>query len=541
VSSLREHIAGSFRSPMMLLGAAAGVVLLVACANLSNLLLARGHARRKELAVRSALGADRRRLIRQLTVESLTLASLGGLIGVVIAYGVTQIVANTTAVTIPMLSAASVDTNVLAFTVITTMVVGLLIGLVPALQFSRANEATLINDSSRGSTEGKRSAALREILVVGEVALALVLLVGGGLLLRSFLHVLDVDLGFQPHGVVAWEVEATRDYETRIERTAFYRDVADQVAALPGIDAVSFTDTPPLGRNRSWGVRALGVEYPDGNPSAFPRIIDWRYLDLMDIPLIVGRQFTVDDLDETARVVILNDYAADALFPGQDPLGQTIVTIGRELEVVGVAGDVRHQSLEQDSGLEMYLPMTQTGYGALVMVVQSSLPIGSLARSVRATLETADPMMPNGDFWTMNSVVDRSVSPRRFILVLVGAFAGSALLLAALGIYAVLSFSVSQRIPEIGIRMALGESAGNVLRRVVGRTLVLAGIGVAVGAVASFIVSRLMQSLLFGIGSTDVTTFATMAMLLLSVSALAGFLPARRAAGTDPIEALRGD
>jgi predicted permease len=540
VTGLHDQIAGDFRGAMVLLAAAAGVVMLVACANLSNLLLARGQTRRKEMAIRSTLGADRLRLVRQLTVESLTLASFGGLLGVVLAYGVTRAVAGTTAVSIPMLSSVSIDGTALLFTLVVTIVAGLLIGIVPALQYSQAREAEVINDSSRGSTEGRRSAAFREGLVVGEVALACVLLVSGGLLLRSFLSVLDVDLGFQPAGAVAWEVETTRSYDSLSERAAFYYELLDRVEALPGVDGAGFTDTPPLGRNRSWGVRALGVEYAEGeSPSAFPRIVDWRYLTVMGIPLLAGRHFTADDNYDWPQVVILNETAAETLFPGQDPLGQSIVTGGGEWEVIGIVGNVRHQSLEESSGLEMYMPMTQIGYGALVMVVRSPLPVGTLAGSVRAAIQEADPMMPTGDFWTMEAVVDRSVSPRRFTLVLVGSFAGTALLLAALGIYAVLSFSVSQRIPEIGIRMALGESAATVLRPVVGRTMVLAGTGVAIGAVASFSVSRLMQSLLFGVGSTDVPSFAAMALILLVVSAVAGFLPARRASATDPIEALR--
>jgi predicted permease len=539
VTSLHNQIAGDFRGAMLLLAAAAGVVMLVACANLSNLLLARGQSRRKEMAIRSTLGADRWRLVGQLTVESLILALLGGLFGGLFAYGVTRVVANTTAVSIPMLSTISIDGAALLFTLVITIFAGLLIGIVPAFQYSKAREAEVINDSSRGSTEGRRSAAFREGLVVGEVALACVLLVSGGLLLRSFLSVLDVDLGFEPEGVVAWEVETTRDFPDFIERTAFYDQLLSRVEALPGVDAAGLTDTPPLGRNRSWSVQALGVEYPEGaTPTAFPRVVDRRYLSVMGIPLLAGRSFTADDDDESPSVIILNRNAAEMLFPGQDPVGQTVV-VGREREVIGIVDNVRHQSLEQSSGLEMYLPMTQIGYGALVMAVRSPLPLATLAPSIRAALQEADPMMPTGDFWEMQDVVDRSVSPRRFILILVAAFASTALMLAALGIYAVLSFSVSQRVPEIGIRMALGESAANVLGRVVGRTIMLAGTGIAIGAVASFAVSRLMQSLLYGIGSTDAPTFIGMAVILLSVSAVAGFLPARRAAATDPIEALR--
>ncbi len=541
VTGLHEKIAGDFRGAMMLLAAAAAVVLLVVCTNLSNLLLARGHARRREMAIRSTLGAGPLRLVRQWTVESLILAFLGGLVGVLLAGEVTRLLAGTSAISIPMLSRVSVDGTTLLFTLILTIGVGVLIGIVPALQFTRARQHTVIEDSSRGSTEGRRGTAVREGLVVGEVALACVLLVSGGLLLRSFLSVLDVDLGFRPEGVAAWEFQTRRSFANLVERTAFFDELIRRVEAIPGVDAAGLTDTPPLGRNRAWSVGALGAEYQSGEQAvAFPRIVDSRYLSVMRIPLSAGRGFTVHDDDESARVVILNETAAETLFPGQDPLGQHVVIFDGEWEVIGIVGDVRHQSLEKSSGLEMYLPIAQAGgFQTLTMLVRSPLSLATLAVSVRGVLREVDPNIPSGDFWTLESVVDRSISPRRFILILVGAFAGIALALAALGIYAVLSFLVSQRVPEIGIRMALGESAAHVLRRVVGRTMVLALTGVAIGAAVGIVVSHLMQSLLYGIGSSDVPTFAGVAFILLSASAAASVLPAWRASRTDPIEALR--
>jgi putative ABC transport system permease protein len=542
VTGLRDHIAGDFRTAMLLLVAAAGAVMLVACANLSNLLLARGRKRSKEMAVRSALGADRRRLLRQLTVENLILALCGGVVGVFLAYAVTHLVATSSAIRIPLLDAVSLDLGALLFTLLVTLFAGLLVGVAPVLQLASGKEAASINDASRGSTEGKRSAAVREVLVVAEVALACVLLVGGGLLLRSFASVLDVELGFQPHGAVAWRVDTDREFENRETAVAYYDRVVTAVAAVPGVDGVGLTDTPPLGRNRGWGIRAKGVVYEEGQaPGAFPRMVDHRYLQVIGIPLLAGRQFTEHDDTKSGKVVIINETAAKTLFPGQDPIGRTVLILGPdEWQVIGVAKDVRHQSLEQGSGLEMYLTLAQTpGFAGLSMVVRSRLPVESVVGGIRAALREVDPALPSGDYQTLDSVVDRAVSPRRFILVVLGAFAGSALLLAALGIYAVLSYTVSQRIPEIGIRMALGESAARVQQRVVGRTLLLAGIGVAIGAALSFALSRLIQSLLYGVEPTDVVTFAGMAAILLFVSALAGYLPARRASRTDPLAALR--
>ena len=540
VSGLQDQIARGSRSAMLLLAAAAGTVMLIACANLSNLLLARGPKRRKEMAIRSVMGADRKRLVSQLMLESLMLSLCGSVIGVVIAYGATQAVAGTSAVKIPMLHAVSIDGTVLLFTLGVAVVAGLLIGIVPALQMSEGQEASTLRDSSRGASEGRRQTGVREVLVVAEVALACILLVAGGLLLRSFASVLNVELGFEPDGVVAWRVDTNRPFDDLPSRVTFYEQLVANIQAVPGVEAVGLSDCLPLGRNRSWGIRAM--DQPDDAEhrySAFPRIVDHRYLAAMEIPLLSGRHFNSQDTWETGRVVIINRTGAERMFPGEDPVGRFLLIGGPEWEVVGVVESVRHQSLEQAASIEMYMPLTQMRWNTLDMVVRSRLPAQSLLGGVRAAIQATDPTMPTGDFQTLNAVVDRAVSPRRFTLILLGAFAGAALLLAALGIYGVLSYTVSQRIPEIGIRMALGETGGQVLGRVVARTMTLAVLGVAIGAGGSLVVSRLIGSLLYGVGSGDPLTFVSMSAVLLSVAALAGFLPARRASRTDPMVALR--
>ena len=382
---------------------------------------------------------------------------------------------------------------------------------------------------------------MREVLVVGEVALAFVLLVGGSLLLRSFVSLLDVNLGFRPDGAVMWQLDAGRDFPNPDAQLAYYENLLARVRAVPGVDLAGVTDTPPLGRNRGWGIAAKGVVYEKGKvPGVFPRLVDSEYLRAMRIPLLAGRQLSPDDRAKSDKVVVLNHTAATTLFPDADPIGQTVLIVGREWQVVGVVSDVRHQALEEESGLEVYIPYAQfPDYGTMAMVVRSRVAAPALAKSVAAALRAADPALPVGDYQTLDAVVDRAVSPRRFILLILGGFAGTALLLAALGIYAVLSYSVSQRIREIGIRMALGESSSSVRRRVVGRTLLLAGAGVLIGAVVSIGASRLLRSLLYGIGPTDALSFAGTALLLVAVSSVAGFLPARRASKTDPIVALR--
>jgi len=542
VSGLQEKIAGSYRSAMFLLAAAAGTVLLIVCLNLSNLLLAKGAKRTKEMALRSALGATRSRLVRQLIVESLVLSLGGAVIGIAIAFGATRVVAGSNSLNIPLLRSVTIDGVALLFTLGLAIVVGLLMGIVPALQVTDGGGANTINDSSRGSSAGGRSTKLREALVVTEVAMACVLLVFGGLFLKSFQNVLDVELGFQPTQAVGWTLSTNRPFETLEETNAFFHQLIANVEAVPGVDAAGLTDALPLGRNRTWGgIRAAGVVYEnDEVPSAFPHIVDHRYLRAMRIPLVSGRQFTVNDTRERGGVVILNESAAKAAFQGQDPIGKTALINGNEWEVVGVVADVRHQSLEQASGVEMYFPFTQIwDFGTLDLVVRSRLPLESLVPSVAAALRATDPTMPTDEYQSLTDIVDRSVSPRRFMLLLLGTFGGTALVLAALGIYGVLSYSVTERIPEIGIRMALGESGSRILRRVVGRTLALAGVGVALGAVGSFVGTRLVGSLLYGVNPTDPVTFIAMAAILLSVSALAGYLPARRASRTDPTSAFR--
>lgn len=398
-----------------------------------------------------------------------------------------------------------------------------------------------MRDATRGSSQGRRQAGLREVLVVGEVATACILLVGGGLLMKSFARVLDVELGFEPGGVTAWRVDTNRPFDTMAASLVFYDQLVRKVESLPGVEAVGLSDCLPLGRNRSWGVRVQGVVYEQDSypPSAFPRIVDSRYLQAMGIDLLQGRHFTSDDNEESPRVIIINETGARILFQGEPALGRVLLTAGDEFEIVGVVADVRHQSLEEDSGIEMYIPMGQRGWPTLEMVVRSRLPVESLLGPVRAAMSATDPTMPTGDFRTLGSMVDRSVSPRRFTLILLGGFAGTALLLAALGIYGVLSYAVTQRVPEIGIRMAMGESRGQVLGRVVTRTMALAGVGGLLGIAASLGISRLMASLLYGVEATDPWTFLSMTGILLAVALLAGFFPARRASRTDPMVALR--
>jgi putative ABC transport system permease protein len=542
LNSLQEHISGRFQKALLVLLIAVGAVLLIACANLSNLLLARAASRRKEIAVRVALGASRGRLIRQMLTESTLLSCCGAIAGLVLAFAATRGLAGLNAMSIPLLASARVDGMALAFTVGIALVTGILFGLAPALQVSNADVHESIKENARGSSDGRRGAWMRNALVVGEIALACVLLVGAGLLMRSFARLLDVNLGFQPEQTAIWTIEPGQQYRTNVQRVALYRDVVRRMEALPGVASAGVTDCLPLGRNRTWYLGAKGVQYPVGQvPLAFPRLVDPGYISAMKIPLRAGRTFTDHDTADSEKVVVLNENAAKRLWPDRDAVGQIAIAGSGEVRVVGVVANVRHSSLEETSGLEMYFPLTQIGSGSVELVVRTRRPAESIAPEIRAALRAAEPALPTAEFRTLNDVVDRAVSPRKFVMLLLGGFAGLALVLASLGIYGVVSYSVTQRTQEIGIRMALGASAGHVQMRVLRETVVLALTGAAIGVVASVAAARLIESLLYGTQPGDIATFAGTLGMLTFVAAVAGYLPARRASRIDPMSALRAE
>lgn len=540
LTGLKDQISGRFRRAFLVLFGAVGCVLLIACTNLSNLLLARAATRRKEIAVRLALGASRARLVRQMLTESLLLACGGALLGLPLAFGLTRALAASKAFSIPLLQSVTIDGTALAFTLLVAFATGLIFGIVPAWHASGGDVHEDLKDASRGSSEGKRRAWVRQALVVSEVALACVLLVGAGLLIRSFKRLLEVDLGFRPEQAAAWRIETANRFQNDAQQVAFFNELIRSVEAVPGVESVGLTDTLPLGRNRSWSVGAKGVTYPQGQyPIAFPRIVDHGYLKTMRIPFRAGRDFTEHDTAESEKVLIINQAMAERLWPGQDAVGQ-IANVGRfERRIVGVVSNVRHSSLEEVSGLEMYLPITQSGSGSVELVVRTKLSTELVAPGVRAALGRVDPNLPTSEFQTLGQLVDQAASPKRLVTLLLGGFSLLALVLAALGIYGVISYSVTQRTNELGIRMALGARATDVLKLVIGQGMLPVAIGLALGLVAALVLTRLMASLLFGVSATDPMTFAGIAFLLAGVALVACWLPARRAAKIDPMIALR--
>jgi predicted permease len=540
---LPEHVRGNIRPALLILSCAVGAVMLIVCANLSSLMLARTAARRKEMAIRAALGAGRQRLIRQLLTESLILTACGAMLGILLALAATYGIAHLTAFNLPLLSSVQVNVRVLGFTVLVAMTTGLILGLAPAWQVSvlRLNASL----GQRGTNGSQEHSWVRGLLVVSEMAFACILLVGAGLLVRSLIKVLDVQLGFRPQSAAAMRIDPSSQYSTDSRKIAWLNEVLHRTTSIGGVEAAALTDSLPLGKNRTWGAGAKGKTYlPNQYPLAFVRMITEGYLKAMGMTLKQGRDLTEHDTRDGQQVMLINETMARALWPGENPIGKVILgACAGERQVVGIVSDVRHMALEKDSGNEMYVPMRQCGdsFARGELVVRSTLPLRLLGPAVEASLRPIAPDLPRGGMRPLTQLVDRAVSPRRFIVLLLTGFAGFALLLASLGIYGLISYSVNRRTQEIGIRMALGASTFDVQSRIVLRTLGLAGLGMLTGVAASWGLVRSMNGLLYGIASGDPLTFVGTALVLMAIAALAGYLPARRASKIDPMICLRAD
>jgi predicted permease len=540
VSRLSDHVSGRFRAAFYVLAGAVGVVMLIVCANLSNLLLARTAARHKEIAVRVALGAGRGRLIRQMLTESLVLSCSGALLGLVLAVGLTRLLARLDAFNIPLLANVRVDGGVLGFTALAAILAGLVFGLAPAFQGGSFSLHDSLKESSRGSSDSKRSVWLRGTLVVSEIVFACVLLVGAGLLIRSFLRVLEVDPGFRPENAATVRIDPSRQYNTPALQLGYFNEALRLVRSIPGVTAAGISDNLPLGTNRTWGAGAKGVNYPRSQyPLAFVRVVSDGYFTALGIPLESGRDFTAQDIPDSTPVVVINQSLARALWPGKDAVGRVMRACG-ERTVVGVVADVKHLALEQASGNEMYLPIRQCrDWSSINLVVRSTLNMTDLISGVRHALQPIAPDVPAASFRRMQDIVDKSVSPRRFIVLVLGAFAGFALLLASLGIYGVISYSVTRQTSEIGIRMALGARGGAVAWTILREVLCLAGAGLAISVPVALAGSRLIESFLFGVKGRDPGALAAAAAVLVGAAVVAGYVPARKASRIDPITALR--
>lgn len=540
VSSLADRVSGSIRGPLTVLWLAVGLVLLIACVNVSNLLLARSSARTKEFAVRLALGAGKGRIVQQLLVEGVTLACFGAAAGIPLAVFLTRVVKANAASAVPLLHHADVDGFALAVTAAIAVGTGIIFSLLPSVRLARANPGGGLTEQSRGSTAGRRHVWVRSALAITQVALACVLLVGAGLLLRSLSTLLDADFGFQPAGtsVLSLKVGQERSIE---ERARAFTETARLARSLPGVAAAGLTDALPLDRNRSWGVRVPGRTYAPGTqPVAFGYVVGPGYFPAMGIRVMAGRDFAETDTPQGERVAIVSQSLARAAFPEGGAMGGRLqIRGGDPVAIVGIVADARQSSLDNASASQLYLPYTQGWGAASDLVIRSGADSGPLVARLRQLLPEIDKTLIVTEVKTVGDLVERSVSPRRFLATLITGFSVFAAILASLGIYGVVSFGVSERVQEIGVRMALGASGGEVRRHVLKGTLKLAGAGIAIGLLLSLGLGRLIGSLLYGTSPADPMTFGSTAGLLLLVAAMAGLIPALRASRIAPMRALQ--
>ena len=543
---LKDYVTGKLRRSLIALWCAVGAILLIAGVNLSNLLLARAVARAKEFAVRGALGASRVRIVRQLLMESLVLSSAGAALGLGLAVILIAWLAHQGSVALPLLSALRIDGQALGWTVLVAVFTAMIFGLLPGLRIASGNLQEMLKDSGPGAGLGRKHERVRAALVIFEVALACVLLVSAGLLLRSFVKVLDVDLGFQPDRAASIKVDyddsAPSEEARQAKRGEVFQQIIARVSALPGVEAAGMSDYLPLGPNREWDtpVPKGKIFSPGELPDPLVYVITPGFIRALGIRMH-GRDFTWADGPHSERVVLINASAARVYWPGEDAVGKILMRDTQEDRVVGVVDDIHEETVEGGTGSQIYYPAMQQGPSGAQLVVRTSLPPATLAASVLRALRELNPRQPSAEFRPIQTIVDRAVSPRRFFMLLVAAFAGLGLVLAALGIYGVISYSVTQQAQAIGIRMALGASVGHVQRKVLGGTLRLAIAGMALGTLVALAVAKLISSLLFATSSWDLPTYLGMALALLLVAAISGYIPARRASGVNPVEVLRSN
>jgi predicted permease len=538
---LTDYVTGDLRRPLLVLMLAVGFVLLIACANLSNLLLARAETRKREMGFRLAIGASRLRLVRQLLTESVLLALLGSVLALPLAYAGTRILANLQHTSIPLLGQIGIDLRAFCFALGLAVLTGVLFGLVPAIHASRSNINEALKEGAAGAGGGIRRSWTRSVLVVSEVALSCVLLGGAGLMMKSLLKLLDTDPGFKADHVAAVRIDPGPKMGDHKILNPYLDRIVAAVRQVPGIEAASISDALPFDRDRSWTFGVPGVVFPKGDPDAFVRTIGPGYFDAMRIPLLQGRDFDAHDQLDSGPVMIINQTAARRLFPGQNPLDRELQNGNVKIRIVGVVGDVKHSALDQPSGLEAYFSYTQGDTESPDLVVRTTLPPDEMATAIRRAIWSFAPAQPLNEFRTMDQLVETASSSRRFTTLLLGIFAVLALVLASVGIYGVIAYSVTQRTRELGIRMALGANGRSIEWLVTRDVLTLAAAGALVGLVGLAVLGRSIASLLYGVTATDPAVFGGVVFLFIAVGAISAYIPARRASRVDPMIALRLD
>jgi putative ABC transport system permease protein len=551
VEGLRDAIVGDVRTPVLVLIGAVGLVLLIAMVNVANLMLARATTREGEMALRLSLGAGRARLVRQLLTESLLLSIAGAVAGLLVAYGGIQLLRSWNPGNLPLIEYVQLDGRALGFMLLIALVTGLVCGLAPALQSLRANLNSTLKEGGRGARAGVGGTArhTRTVLVVSEIALSLMLMVGAGLLLRSLEHLQRVTGGFAapPREILTIAVSPSdRRYNETPAFRALYEDMLERAHRVPGVEAAALSDSlPPDNQSDAdtFMIQGQVLGTGESNPAVSVAIISGDYFRAMRIPLLKGHFFTLQDRQDSAPVTIISDSMARHFFPNRDPLGQRIKQSGPDykvpyMEVVGVVGDVKYTGLQKDTDDAYYMPYGQN-YGRRMFIVVRSTLGAALAPALRRAVQGADPGVTLNQVESMQQTLSQAVALPRFDTVLLGAFAAVALLLAALGIYGIVAYSVAQRTHEIGVRMALGAGQAGVLAMVIRQGAGLALAGILLGLAGAFALTRLLSGLLFGVNATDPITFAAVALGLMAVALFASFIPARRATRVSPVVALR--
>jgi len=548
LTELQERLVGELRTSLLILLGAVAFVLLIACANVANLLLARAAYRQQEIAVRTALGASRMRIVRQLLTESVLLSIVSGLIGLGLSIWLVKLLIALSPANSPRVDEIGIDLRVFGFTLGVTVLAGLLFGLFPALQTSRPNLNEMLKDSGRHGAESGGRNRVGGLLIVSEIALSFMLLVGAGLLIKSFINLRQINPGFNADNVLVVRlVLLWPKYKEAEPRVQAFKQVIDNVKAIPGVQSAGAVLALPL-RGDNFGLGRSVI--PEGRPMTPEEAVNARHLTVtgdyfqtLQIPLKSGRLFTEQDNSQSPKVIIISEKMARELWPNENPIGRHLAIWRDEKfsrEVVGVVGDTKVESLDKETEDQMYIPYLQdSGWSALTVVVRTTSDAGAFAGSVREAIRAVDKGIPTYNLRTMNDVVSVSAAPRRVPMLLFSAFAGVAMLLAMLGIYGVTSYYVTQRTHEIGVRMALGAQIVDVLKLVVRRAMLLAAIGIGIGIAGAVAVTRYLTTLLFGVKPIDSITFIGVAVVLAVVVLVACLVPARRAAKIDPLEALR--
>jgi len=554
---LHEELVGNFRLAFIVLWGAVGLVLLIACANLANLVLARASARYREMAIRLAIGATRGRLVKQLLTENILLALLGGSLGLVVTQPAMKAIIALSPASLPRAGEINIDARVLLFTLLISLLSGVLFGLMPTLNISKENFTEELKGSGKGAPDGSRRNSVRNLLILSEVALSLLLLIGAGLLAKSFIRLQAVSPGFDIENLLVIRLSLPKAQYSKPEMvTAFYEQLSTKIESLPGARSVGATSALPLSGANIRVPFSISGRPPlslSERPITQYRMTGPDYFRTMNIPIRSGRDFTDRDKLITQPVAIINNSFARRYWPGESPIGAHIKISDnnqapREVEIIGVVGDVRHDGLHVDPALEIYVPISQIPEenvslltNDMTWVIRTSTEPLTLAGVVRRQIQSVNgDVLPNNTR-SMEQFLSSSLAPSRFNLFLIGIFAIAALILAGTGIYAVISYSVAQRTQELGIRMALGAQQLDVLRLVVGSSLKIVLIGVAFGLVGAYILTRVMSNLLYGISVTDPSIFVSMSLLLIIIALLASYIPARRAVKVDPIIALRSE